>query len=206
MDTQIVKIDRDEAQRLYREYKKHQHYSTPIDQEVQRAYKLIAQGKVVIQAIESIRLSGLDDKGLPKLALAPATAETCHLRRYRNGSMIMSPEGKGFSWRQERNRYKFADETFEFPVETFKMVDWGAGPRRENSSEHRATMPIIPIHLRPKRALANYHVLWEAEWQPLPPKDPYLLRRIGRADLWLVVAAWDLTEVERAAMATRIVR
>jgi hypothetical protein len=31
-----------------------------------------------------------------------------------------------------------------------------------------------------------------------------LLRRIGRADLWLVVAGWDLTEVERAALSTRL--
>lgn len=36
------------------------------------------------------------------------------------------------------------------------------------------------------------------------PKDPYLLRRIGKGDMWLVVAAWDLTEVERAALATRL--
>ena len=62
----------------------------------------------------------------------------------------------------------------------------------------------MPIHLRPKRGLANYHVLWEAEWTPSPPRDPFLLRRIGKADLWLVVAQWDLTEVERAALATRV--
>ena len=30
------------------------------------------------------------------------------------------------------------------------------------------------------------------------------LRRIGKADLWLVVAQWDLTEVEKAALSTRV--
>jgi len=33
--------------------------------------------------------------------------------------------------------------------------------------------------------------------------DPYLLRRFG-GDAWLVVAAWDLTDVERAVMSQRV--
>jgi hypothetical protein len=69
----------------------------------------------------------------------------------------------------------------------------------------KAIVPLVPIHLRPKRGLANYHILFEAVWEPLPPSDPMLLRRIGKGDLWLVVAAWDLTEIERAALAARIV-
>jgi len=65
-------------------------------------------------------------------------------------------------------------------------------------------VPLIPVHLRPKRGLANYHILWEAEWRRLPPVDPLLIRRLGKGDLWVVVAAWDLTEVERAAIAARM--
>jgi hypothetical protein len=65
-------------------------------------------------------------------------------------------------------------------------------------------LPFIPGHLRPKRALQSYHVLWEAEWTPVPPGDPYLLRRIGNSDAWLVVGAWDLTEVEKVVLSTRL--
>ena len=65
-------------------------------------------------------------------------------------------------------------------------------------------MPLVPIDLRPKRGLANYHILWEAIWQNVPPVDPLLLRRVGPGDLWIVVAAWDLTEVEQAALAARV--
>lgn len=36
------------------------------------------------------------------------------------------------------------------------------------------------------------------------PVDPYLLLQIGEVDMWLVVAALDLTEVESAATRTRI--
>jgi hypothetical protein len=65
-------------------------------------------------------------------------------------------------------------------------------------------LPLVPLPLRPKRALTNYHVLWEAEWRRAVPVDPLLLRRLGKGDLWLVVAQWDLTPVEVAALSTRV--
>jgi len=63
-------------------------------------------------------------------------------------------------------------------------------------------VPLIPVHLRPRKAIDKYHVLWEADWNQYPV-DPYLLRRFG-ADAWLVVAAWDLTPVERAVMSSKL--
>jgi hypothetical protein len=82
----------------------------------------------------------------------------------------------------------------------FRM-DWP--DMRNSNGTHEAIVPIIPVHLRPKRGLANYHILWEAEWTKRYPVDPYLLRRLG-GDAWLVVAAWDLTDVERAVMSSRL--
>ncbi len=200
MHTEKITVDRKQAAELYRSYKEHSAYSEPIDWEVQRTYQLLAQGKTIIRAIESIKAAGLDAKHLPKLALAPATASHCHIRRQRSGALIMSPSDNW--WRRNKNMLRFRDETFVFPVQSFPLT-WDR-KAYSGQSDHKATMPIIPISLRPKRALESYHVLWEAEWEPVPPRDPYLLRRIGKADLWLVVAHWDLTEVERAALATRI--
>jgi hypothetical protein len=85
-----------------------------------------------------------------------------------------------------------------------ELIDGSFPGSRTFRSNLRAIVPLIPAHLGPRRGLANYHILFEAEWTPVPPRDPLLLRRIGKADLWLVVAAWDLTEVERAALAARI--
>lgn len=203
MEAQELKIDRKEALVLYRKYKEHAAYSKPIDWEIQRTYQLLAQGKVVIKAIESVRLGGLNEKGLPKLALGPATAQACHVRREMNGSMVMAPDDRWWSGRQNR-QLRFAEENFTFPRETFPTYVVEGKTYRYQRSEHRAMTPIVPIHLRPKRGLENYHILWEAEWERVVPKDPYLLRRIGKGDLWLVVAHWDLTEVERAALATRV--
>jgi len=81
-------------------------------------------------------------------------------------------------------------------------MDWPGVPDTTRWN-HEAAVPLIPVHLRPKAALSNYHILWEAEWTKRYPVDPYLLRRFG-GDAWLVVAAWDLTDVERAVMGSRL--
>jgi hypothetical protein len=203
MHTETIKLDRAEADRLYRNYKEHAAYSEPIDWEIQRTYDLLRKGKVIIRALESIKQAGLNREFLPKLALTPASATACHLARYQDGKIVMSPHGR---WsRKTRHVLNFKENTFNFPRESFPLVTWGSNRQlRESRSDHEAQVPIIPVHLRPKRGLENYHVLWEAEWERLPPRDPYLLRRIGKADLWLVVAHWDLTEVERAALSTRV--
>lgn len=73
-----------------------------------------------------------------------------------------------------------------------------------------ARVPPIPPEVRPRghrsavANLANYHVLWEAEWRqeraPVP-RDPALLKHIG-GDLFVVMATWDLTDLERAVLAS----
>lgn len=189
MQTTPIVLDRAKARELFRAYKAHQHYSAPMDREIQRTYQLIAQGRVVIRALESIKQAGLNEQGLPKLAIARATADSAYLTLGSQGGAIFADAERYQN--HHRNMY------LRLPDGSFTGV-------KHNWRPHRAIMPVIPIHLRPKRGLANYHVLWEAEWLPIPPRDPLLLRRIGKGDMWLVVAAWDLTEVERAALAARI--
>lgn len=183
MQVQELKLDRAKAKELYQAYKKHQHYSEPIDHEIQRAYQLIAQGRMVIRAVASITAAGLGSDLKPKLAIARADANLCWLSMH-NGAVTFNSSNR---WRPVRSQTVRAP----MPASTVTLHDG------------KAVVPIVPIHLRPKRGLANYHILWEADWQDVP-KDPMLLRRIGRGDMWLVVAAWDLTEVERAALATRL--
>lgn len=203
MQTSHVEIDRGKALELYREYKKHAHYAKPIDRECQRAYQLLSQGRLVIRALDSIKAAGLKteglDAGFPKLALARADAPSCKVAMSHDGSADMYAgdiERRSRGWRagggsiQSRNCFSFPAGTFAVP--------------RNHRWRGEATMPMVPIHLRPKRGLASYHVLFEAEWTRIAPVDPFLLRRIGRGDLWLVVAMWELTEVERAALATRV--
>jgi hypothetical protein len=191
MQTETVVVDDAQARALYRKYREHQHYAQPIDWEIQRTYQLIAQGRIVIKAIDSIVAAGLNDERLPKLAIVRADAEECFWLPTRGGGGAFAMTN---SWARDREhqsrRIVIAEGT------------WPEQSRSRNS--YRAVAPLIPIHLRPKRGLQNYHVLWEAEWRPAPPLDPLLLRRIGISDLWVVCAAWDLTPVERTALAPRI--
>lgn len=187
MQTVPLTMVRAEARALYREYKKHQHYAAPLDWEIQRTYQLIAQGRLVIRALDSIRAAGANDQGLPKLAIMRADLARCHLQVWGSGEFTFS----GDRWNHGGAALNFA---------------FGAGmlPRRDGFLHAEGMIPTVPLHLRPKRGLQNYHTLWEAEWRSVVPQDPMLLRRIGKSDAWLVVAHWDLTPVERAVLETRL--
>jgi hypothetical protein len=163
---------------------------------IQRTYQLIAQGRLVIKALDSIATAGVGEDGYPKLAICRADAATCYFQDQANGGGRFAKD----RWVKENHRRSYIDlPPGSFPLEV-------ARERRRDWARAEATVPLIPIDLRPKRGLENYHLLWEAVWRPAPPVDPMLLRRIGLADLWVVLAAWDLSPVEQAALAARIGR
>lgn len=189
MEVAKLELDRTEARRLYREYKEHRAFQTEEDREIERTYRLIAAGKVVIQARASIVAAGLGPDGFPKLALCRADSRECRVEMFHSGECRMYADSSG--WHPPRAESK----RVMFPPGTF--------PPRTAHGNARGALPLIPVHLRPRTALENYHILWEAEWRKVPPRDPYLLRHV-LGDVWMVLAAWDLTEVERAAMATRV--
>jgi hypothetical protein len=200
METQQVVVDREQALALWREYQKHQHWSEPVDREIMKAYEAIAKGRAVIRALEAVKVAGVDDEGLPKLALCRADAHHCTVQMSSVGGCVMSADKvrprpdyttNAFDWRRSQNCMVWPRDTFPTPQ---NRRGWRA----------EAIVPPCPLHLRPKRGLANYAILWEAEWTRRMPDDPMLLRRIGKGDLWLVVAAWLLTPVEKAALAARL--
>jgi hypothetical protein len=185
-----VTISRDVARELYRAYQKHLQSSTPMDREVMSAYQKLAQGKLVIKALESITTAGVNDKGLPKLAIGRADHSICHLTMYGDGSASMSTAPRASSRRNAVSTVRFT-----FPKDTFPAKAWRT---------YEAIVPQPPLHKRPKHALQNYHVLFEADWNRAPPVDPFLIRRLGKGDLWLVLAMWDLTPVEQAVLSSRM--
>jgi hypothetical protein len=185
-------IAKDTARDLWRAYQTHKHYSTPIDREIMSAYQKLAQGKLVIKALESVVTAGVNEQGLPKLAITRADAQYCRLTMQGQGAATMASMKK--AGRRQIIGQSFSTH-FRFPDGAFPSVRW---------QHHEAIVPIVPLGERPKRAMQNYHILWEAEWTKAVPIDPFLLRRIGKSDMWLVLAMWDLTEVERAALAARL--
>ena len=189
-------MERERAKELWQKYQRDAHYETPYDAEIKRAYKLLSQGKTLIKVRDSILAAGVDEKGLPKLAIARADLKEVIFTAGRDTFGFYGSEHSASRWQRAP---RTSNTRFEFDREDMPgLIDW------RNSRRRKAMLPMIPADLRPKRALQGYHILWEAEWEMMPPIDPYLLKRVGKSDLWLVCAAWDLTEVERAAMASRI--
>jgi hypothetical protein len=178
----LTTVDAVQARELWKKYQTHKHYQTPADAEIAAIYKRISQGKTVIRALESIRVAGLDTEGLPKLAIARADVTECY-------------------WRPRVDQCTFGENYPRKNCRKTVTMEWPS--LLPDKWRAQAVVPIIPVHLRPRRGLANYHILWEAEWTKRYPIDPYLLRRFG-GDAWLVVAAWDLTDVERAVMSQRV--
>jgi hypothetical protein len=183
MKVEQLKVDPTKARQVWRKYQEHVAYQRPYDVEIAAIYKRLAQGKTVIRALESISTAGLNAEGFPRLAICPAHMTECYWHR-NNDSCIFGARRFHSRARSDvvRMNWPGIKHSWQTPI---------------------AQVPLVPVHLRPKRGLQNYHILWEAEWTKVYPRDPYLLRRFG-GDAWLVVAAWDLTDVERAVMANRI--
>lgn len=183
-----VPVTREAARQLMKTYREHRSAQTPEDRAIERAYREIASGRVLIRALESIKQAGLDEQGRPKLAMVRADHQRVRLSISQHHDAEFQPMARRHGgW---RTTYHHA-----IKVPGLRSAEYVRGTQE-------AIVPMIPVHLRPKAALDAYHILWEADWQQVP-RDPMLLRRLG-GDLWIVVAAWDLTEVERAVMASRV--
>lgn len=187
MNVQKITMDRGEARKAFLEYRRSvRTRHTAEDAAIMQGYKAIARGLAVVNVRESIKRGGLNAQMLPLLAIARADAVKVW---YRNDSWTQGPcfTTTDRDWRRASPR------TYRFAV----------GDLPETHKSHSAFLPYIPKPLRPAGDLSRYHVLWEATWEPEPPTDPLLLRRL-HGDLFAVVAHWNLTELERAVMAGRI--
>jgi hypothetical protein len=182
MDVEKLTMDKEQAGILYKSYQEHRSGMTKDDQAIAAIYKRIAAGKLVIRALASITAAGLNEAGLPKLAIMRADIKKVRCTCQRD-ACVLRGEMRGTSYA--------ASQYFKIPM-----------PGMTYTPSRVASVPLIPVHLRPRKAIAKYHVLWEADWDQYPV-DPYLLRRMGE-DAWIVVAAWDLTVVERAVMSARL--
>lgn len=165
------------------------------DAAIMRGYRTLAAGQQVLALSDAIAAGGLNDQGLPALAVARADHRWCRLRGQSRGFVFDGSD----RWNVPHNAGPAAG-VFRFD-HTVLGVDWP--PRTPRMV--RAMVPIIPPGLRPVHALSGYHIIWEVDrWAqaPAPPGDPALLKRLG-GDLYAVVAVWDLTDLERAVLAGR---
>lgn len=179
----VLAVDKNAARDLLMKYRAAKAPANADDQAIMTAYREIARGRVVIQAAQSIRNAGWYDEGAPKLAMTRADVRQCQCYC-----------GDDYVTFQKENSQSAH----------FRVNSMPPRPRHQDRNRWRyaATVPLVPLHVRPKHDLRNYWILWEADWTR-SPIDPLLLRRL-KGDLWIVLAAWELTTVERAVLEQRV--
>jgi hypothetical protein len=196
METTTITMDKEQAaiKALCCEEESHAD-SIEFNRACLEAYNELAEGHKLLQLSKSIQKAGLNEKGMPKLAIARADRKQVF-----------------FEW-PERN-------PFAYYASSKDAGQWNRNPRRYPSLSRYVNMgqkyegktrkgfslvPDIPADVRPQTGQKkDWYILWEVdEWSDtsfLPaPRDPILLRHI-RGELYSVLAEWELTEVERAIL------
>jgi hypothetical protein len=208
MNVDLVAMDREQALEQLRPYRAALHRGVDAEyQEVALGLEALAEGTPLLSVQRAIRDGGFDELMRPRLAIA--RADRRQLR---------------FTWESDSTRATFSTRTTwrgaSSPSLSHEVDLERVHGRRDPELGGRwfrleayALVPMVPPEVAAKvhgrSSLARYHILWEVDhWSetPLgaqPPRDPYLLRRIGH-DLWAVVAEWELTELERLVMAGRV--
>ena len=185
VESAVMKVPYYDAVSAYHAYKRlvDERRATPDDVSLAKAYGRLVRGKKVIDARKAIVDAGVDANGRPRLAIGRAHWPFAHF--WSDGARAyFTRTERAWSWRAA-NAQRQRSISAVFPVAL--------------GNSARAITPMVPAQHRPKGALSAYHILWEAEWQPVPPVDPLLLKHID-GPFFVVLAAWDLTPLEQAVM------
>lgn len=189
MQVELLKEEKDAATAKYKEYL--QASKTCRDKtydDLKKVYNHVRRGKAVLDIAKVIPAGGVRVGHQPNLAICQAIATKVLCRYSRSGDVI---------FRDAANRM-----TKKTDIDLRKALPAWQGDVWEVSLT--APVPIIPPRLRPAKLTKDYYILWEVDtWTMAPSRDPYLLRRLTPT-LFLVCAAWDLTDIEMAVMAGRI--
>jgi hypothetical protein len=202
-----IRVPATEAEALWRDYRDaFRRKREAFLHDMQVAYGHMKHGKAVIDVWDAFAKTGLDEKGFPRLAICRADSRLCYAHRseWSNGTFDVAfgnDPAVGRWRRQDASEMRNGDVhvprgTFKFPPVPQGQTQW---------TNLRTTTPIIPAKLIPTFNLNGYHILWEVEkWDVVtPPRDPMLLKRIN-ANSFVVLSAWELTDLERAILRGRL--
>ena len=203
----LAEKDRLEGGKKYREARERLAAMEKEDRQLLSAYKALKKGQTILHVGQVVVNAGLNSKKLPKLAVARAMAEWCHIEES-SGMHHRTVEFIGSSDKNSHWRAKTADK-FKLPFKegfTSDLTDFSwrnkyGYPRLRSVV---CAVPSVPPHLRPDDFdKGGYHILWEAEWEEKAPVDPLLLKRVDTSDFFVVLAQWDATPLEQQVLQGR---
>lgn len=155
------------------------------EQLIARAYRAIQRGRKLLDLSRAMRIAGCDDQGRPQLAISRADAHLVVCDMW--DSERVTFESLIGRWKQSTTQSSVRVSTRDLP-----------GHKRQQR-RLQAAVPIIPTKYRPSRSQLNrFWILFDATWTEVA-KDPFLLMPLG-GTLYVIMADWDLTPVERAVL------
>lgn len=197
MDIATISMPENDADEIYQTYleavktRKEKYL-----EDLKKVYHALKNGKKVVDIFEAFKITGINEKNEPKLAIAPANLKTVFFFKQSNGAGMFAKENSRWSRDSVGN--------VELPNATFGE-HWASDEKNNILNDNLQTnVPMVPAHLLPAGSLGNFHILWEVnEWLPIAKAvDPFLLKRIN-LNTFIVLAEWDLTEVEQIVMRGR---
>lgn len=172
---------------------------TAEDIAILKSTKAILAGKIVIRLVDAVKNGGVDVRGLPRIAVARADDKFVKCSSRGNECWMVGSSTRD-EWVSDygKGRNSVVGRRTMAKPRGFKFELDGALQER---CEAKAIVPSIPPAHRPaETSYDRYYVLFEAEWDVSPPVDPALLAPLG-GGLFVVVAIWDLSDLERAVLA-----
>lgn len=158
--------------------------------QVEAAFDALLDGRNVVDLIKLIMPH--DIRTLPKLAVGPVISQ-----------------GSNLSGMIRGNTMRLTAPTGATRLDWELMVNIGGQRDGQLWDSGTTAIPAVPPSVMPpltRKASREWLILFEAEWRRAPvPRttDPALLKPIS-GTLYEVVAVWDLTALEAAALSTAI--
>lgn len=189
MDVETLEITKEDAQKEYKAYLEAcKKQAAPYYNKMRSVYYHAKKGAKIIDVREAIIKAGLNDDKHPKFAIARADMNRVALIHDQHGWRYVNP--LKIAWAHlEKSEPVF---NMEWAFETAPTIEGYRGVIQ-------APVPKIPPQHIPPGNLKDYYILWEVEkWQRRAPTDPILLKKIPNTkSLFIVLAQWDLTPLER---------
>jgi len=215
MKVQELEIPKEQAIEEYEAYKQvlkkpnfeHEQYL----KDLKAIYGHMKHGRSIIDLWASMKKAGLNSHGNPRLAICKAYAKRVRFTKERESSSwfyYLNPDRR-LRWEEWVKDIEIPDGTFAQWEIKKEMIGNGVTQWERTTVLNQNVETIVPIipakFLNALRgSLKNYHILWEVKkWKPVPPKDPMLLRKLT-PNMFVVLASWDLTPLERAVIKGRL--
>lgn len=199
MDAQTITMPPEEAQQRLKAYRRQLHRKADAEfQAIAEGYEQLAKGRALIDVAIALQQCPRDAKNRPRLAIARSDRREVHYWR-RGGDDVFASDARSSEWKRGRP-----------PVELRRRFPVPLPAGSSSPDEGYAMVPIVPadaLETAGNPSLKKCFTLWEVEqWRDrqrvMPDRDPFLLQHLG-GSLYVVLAEWDLTDLERAVMQGR---